>query len=142
MKIYTRTTDKKSTSLYGGSRISKASLQVETYGTLDELNSALGVAVAQMQNSKVKDQKYKSKVKSELERIQNDLFEIGAVLATPKDTKITKGQRIHKELPKYLKARVDELERRADKAMAMLQSWVKADDIVEVLAILTAPVRS
>ena len=39
-------------------------------------------------------------------------------------------------------ARVDELERRADKAMAMLQSWVKADDIVEVLAILTAPVRS
>lgn len=76
MKIYTRTGDKGTTSLFGGTRVSKSSLRVEAYGTVDELNSVIGVVIAESQN-------YNSKVKSELERIQYDLFDIGAGLASP-----------------------------------------------------------
>lgn len=74
VKIYTRTGDKGQTSLFGGKRVSKSSLRIEAIGTVDELNSALGVAVAQYQRSKIKDG---------LERIQNDLLDIGSVLASP-----------------------------------------------------------
>ena len=64
MKIYTRTGDKGETGLFGGTRISKASIRVETIGTVDELNSAIGLVVAQIQNSKGKSQKFKLKVKT------------------------------------------------------------------------------
>lgn len=107
VKIYTRTGDKGGTSLYGGKRVSKADLHVEAYGTVDELNSAIGVAIAEAQN-------YSAKVKRELENIQSDLFEVAAVLATPKDTQVSKGQKIQKELPHYLHKRVEELEQYID----------------------------
>lgn len=73
VKIYTKTGDKGETSLYGGKRVSKASLRVEAYGTVDELNSAIGVAIAERSN-----------IKKELIQIQSDLLEIGSVLASPK----------------------------------------------------------
>ena len=76
MKIYTRTGDKGQTSLVNGKRVSKASDRVDAYGTVDELNSVLGVVIAYLRASQ------KGLVK-ELENIQHDLFEIGAVLATP-----------------------------------------------------------
>ncbi|MBI2034716.1 MAG: cob(I)yrinic acid a,c-diamide adenosyltransferase [Candidatus Levybacteria bacterium] len=82
MKIYTRTGDKGQTSLFGGRRVSKSSLRVEAYGTVDELNSAIGVVIAESQKSKVKSQNYNLKVKSELEKIQNDLLTIGSMLAS------------------------------------------------------------
>ena len=66
MSVYTRFGDKGKTSLYGGKTVSKASLRVNTYGSLDELNSFLGVVI-----SVVKDRK----IKQELLRVQNDLFE-------------------------------------------------------------------
>lgn len=110
MKIYTRTGDKGETSLYGGARISKASLRVEAVGTGDELNSAIGVAIAQVSRSKYSV----SRIKKELTQIQSDLFEIGAVLATPKDTQLTKGMEIHRALPAYLKNRVEEMEQTID----------------------------
>ncbi len=81
LKIYTKTGDKGETSLFGGKRVSKSSLRIEAIGLVDELNSAIGVAIAEIQNSKFKIQNYKSKVKSELENIQQDLFEIGSLLA-------------------------------------------------------------
>lgn len=102
-KIYTRTGDKGETLLFGGMRVSKASARVEAYGTLDELNSAIGVVVTEIQN-------YKSKIKNELTQIQKDLFEIGAVLATPKEVQIEKGKKIQSELPLYLRKREKELE--------------------------------
>ena len=70
--IYTRKGDKGKTSLFDGKQVEKSDPQVESYGTIDELNSVLGVAVS---FSKV------SLIKKEIEQIQNDLLEIGSSLA-------------------------------------------------------------
>ncbi|MDO8583299.1 MAG: cob(I)yrinic acid a,c-diamide adenosyltransferase [bacterium] len=89
MAIYTRTGDKGKTSLFNGQRVLKSDLRVETYGTIDELNSALGVVLAEVQSSpprwagKFKIQSYSLKLKVELEKIQNDLLDIGSALANP-----------------------------------------------------------
>lgn len=80
MKIYTRTGDKGQTSLITGKRVSKASERVDTYGTVDELNSILGVVVANLNASQ------KEIIKA-LENIQHDLFAIGASLASPENSK-------------------------------------------------------
>ncbi len=77
MPIYTRTGDKGKTSLIDGTRVSKANARVETYGTIDELNSSIGVALAFLSPKKFKQ------LKKELEEIQHDLFEIGSALSTP-----------------------------------------------------------
>ena len=76
MPIYTRTGDKGETSLYGGKRVSKASQRVDTYGTVDELNSLIGVVVAHLRASQ-------RPIEILLERIQNDLLTIGSALASP-----------------------------------------------------------
>lgn len=79
MPIYTRTGDKGKTSLFDGTRVLKSHKRVETYGTIDELNSMVGVAIAE-----IKDRRLKSKdITEELEKIQHDLFDIGSTLATP-----------------------------------------------------------
>lgn len=82
-KIYTKTGDKGKTSLFDGTRVFKSDIRVDTYGTVDELNSMIGLIIAEIQNSKGKMQKHKAKVKSELENIQNDLLDIGSYLAYP-----------------------------------------------------------
>jgi cob(I)alamin adenosyltransferase len=76
-KVYTKTGDQGETSLVNGERVSKASLRVETYGAVDELNSFLGLARTKITGTEI--QKL-------LEQIQNDLFVLGADLATPSDT--------------------------------------------------------
>lgn len=76
MKIYTKTGDKGETSLYGGTRVSKAAARVESYGTLDELNAFIGLAKAEISDEKVLNQ---------LQRIQFDLFTVGSEAATPTD---------------------------------------------------------
>ena len=73
MKIYTKTGDQGTTSLFGGKRVSKAELRIETYGTVDELNSYLGV---------VRDQEVNKKRNDVLVEIQDRLFTIGSLLAT------------------------------------------------------------
>lgn len=74
MPIYTRTGDKGTTSLFDKTRVLKSSDRVETYGTIDELNSMLGAVRAHLKNGLVK---------KELEKIQHDLLEIGSSLANP-----------------------------------------------------------
>ena len=74
MKIYTRTGDKGTTSLFGGARVPKNDSRIEAYGTVDELSSQLGVARATWPASPMDH---------ELHRVQVDLFEIGAHLASP-----------------------------------------------------------
>lgn len=115
MKIYTRTGDKGETSLFGGKRVSKSDLRVEAYGTVDELNAVIGVVSAARQKSPLRQGfAGRAKIKNELRKIQSDLFEVAAVLATPKDTQVVKGQKIHKTLPQYLKRRVGEMEQAID----------------------------
>ncbi len=76
MPIYTRTGDKGKTSLFDGTRVLKSHKRVETYGTIDELNSIIGATVAHLKNNE-------KQLKVELEKIQNDLLDIGSALATP-----------------------------------------------------------
>ena len=78
MKIYTKTGDAGGTSLFAGGRVPKHHARVEAYGTIDELNSVLGVARAA---------KPSRQVDAWLEKAQNQLFHLGADLATPLDAK-------------------------------------------------------
>ncbi|MEO8399925.1 MAG: cob(I)yrinic acid a,c-diamide adenosyltransferase, partial [Ignavibacteriaceae bacterium] len=78
MKIYTKTGDKGETGLFGGGRVSKDSLRIEAYGTIDELNSYLGLAATD-----VKDES----IKRLLQKIQNQLFTVGSDLAAPQNDK-------------------------------------------------------
>jgi cob(I)alamin adenosyltransferase len=74
VKIYTRTGDKGETSLFGGSRIAKDDPRIEAYGTIDELNSVVGL---------VRAAGAPKAIEGELDRVQSDLFDIGAYLAAP-----------------------------------------------------------
>jgi len=73
MKIYTKTGDKGNTTLYDSTPISKGDLRVESYGTIDELNSAIGLAKAHIEETEVK---------AHLEHIQRKLFNVAGELAT------------------------------------------------------------
>lgn len=77
MRIYTRTGDNGETGLFGGSRVPKDHLRLQAYGTLDELNSVLGIL-----RSKVSERTLAGET---LLQIQKDLFGLGAILATPED---------------------------------------------------------
>lgn len=81
MKIYTRTGDTGTTALFGGKRVSKADLRIDTYGTVDELNSFIGL---------VRDQPVNEKRKQLLAGIQDRLFTMGAILATEPGNKKVK----------------------------------------------------
>ncbi len=74
MKIYTKTGDKGETSLFGGQRVPKDHLRTEAYGTVDELNSVLGI---------IRALNYDKQLDKILKALQNDLFIVGADLASP-----------------------------------------------------------
>lgn len=76
MKIYTKTGDSGETSLFGGKRLTKDDLRIEAYGTIDELNSFLGLLYDYM-----KSDLHKQRVKM----VQDRLFSVGAVLASDPD---------------------------------------------------------
>ena len=80
-KIYTRTGDNGSTGLTDGSRVLKHSSRPEAYGTVDELNSTLGLVYFHL-NDKDHSDEYKE-IKNLIKEIQNDLFDLGADLSTP-----------------------------------------------------------
>lgn len=99
MSIYTKFGDKGKTSLYGGKTVSKDDVRVEAYGSIDELNSFLGVIISELTD---KD------IASKLIQIQKDLFEIGTSLASLSKNKDS-------NLSKYLKARTHDFENEIDK---------------------------
>jgi cob(I)alamin adenosyltransferase len=74
MKIYTKTGDKGETGLFGGERVSKNNTRIEAYGTIDELNAFIGLAITELKSKEVR---------AILERIQNQLFVVGSDLAAP-----------------------------------------------------------
>ena len=86
MKLYTKTGDGGQTGLYGADRVSKAHPRVEAYGTVDELNSLLGLARAHNTRSHKPD----PGIEADLEYLQNALFDLGADLATRSDSPYSK----------------------------------------------------
>jgi cob(I)alamin adenosyltransferase len=75
MKIYTKFGDTGKTKLVGGSEVSKADLRLEAYGTIDELNSVLGLAQVAIKKQSLQN------LNTEISRIQNELFNVGSQLA-------------------------------------------------------------
>lgn len=98
MKIYTKTGDKGSTSLYNGSRVPKSDLRVETYGTVDELNTIIGLAIAH---------DVPKLIEEDLLIISKWLFNLGSDLATPLNSKVNI-ERIKLENIEYLEKKIDE----------------------------------
>lgn len=76
MKIYTKTGDKGTTALFGGTRVSKHHIRIDSYGTIDELNAWLGL---------IRDQEIDAGSQNILAIIQDKLFTVGAILATDPD---------------------------------------------------------
>ncbi len=108
-KIYTRGGDAGETSLVGGKRVAKHDARVEAYGTVDETNAAIGMARVHT----------KGEADDMLARAQDDLFDLGADLATPRDKDSGETLRIVQE-------QVDRLEREIDgmnEALSALESF-------------------
>ena len=104
MKIYTKSGDQGETSLFGGQRVSKTHARIDAYGTIDELNSALGI---------VRTCTMAQTLEPLLKRLQNELFVLGSDLATP----LEKNSRIHR----ITQAHVDQLEQDIDHLEASLK---------------------
>ncbi|MFD1735224.1 cob(I)yrinic acid a,c-diamide adenosyltransferase [Bacillus salitolerans] len=80
MKIYTKSGDKGTTSLVYGERVAKHDVRVEAYGTCDEANSLIGLAVSHLHDVSLKE---KDDIQQVFHKIQTTLFHVGAELATP-----------------------------------------------------------
>jgi len=97
-RIYTKTGDKGETALGDGTRLSKHSLRIQAFGTVDETNAAIGLARLHTE----------ADVDAMLARIQNDLFDLGADLCVPETAKRTEGRL------RIVDAQVERLEREID----------------------------
>lgn len=101
MKIYTKTGDDGSTSLFGGTRVQKNNIRINSYGTIDELNSVIGIAISGDINEEIK---------LELENVQNVLFQIGSELASPENVKSNIIKRTSEEDVKNLETLIDKFD--------------------------------
>ena len=105
MKIYTKTGDAGTTALFGGSRVHKHNIRIESYGTVDELNSNIGL---------IRSQEIDEHSKNILIQIQNKLFTIGSTLATdPKRAVLKSGKerlKIEKVNEEHIKLLEDEMD--------------------------------
>lgn len=100
-KIYTKTGDKGGTSLIGGVRVPKNHIRIESYGTVDELNSYIGM---------VSDMSQNEQIGGWLREIQDRLFTVGSVLATSPDKEVKmKLPDLHDEDVTWLEQRIDEM---------------------------------
>jgi cob(I)alamin adenosyltransferase len=108
-KIYTKTGDAGMTGLGTGERVSKNSLRISAYGTVDETNSAIGMVRAYLGSG------YPG-LDKKLERIQNDLFDLGADLCVP-----DRGEKLEYEPLRISDAQVERLEREIDEMNAELR---------------------
>jgi cob(I)alamin adenosyltransferase len=107
-KIYTRTGDRGETSLHGGDRVTKDDSRVTAYGSVDELNARLGVAMA------TEPEDFESEL---LQGVQRDLFKIGSRLASPNPEKVSRA--LHKAV--IPPERITDLESAIDRTEAELE---------------------
>jgi len=111
MKIYTKTGDEGTTSLFGGKRVSKADLRIDAYGTTDELNSWIGI---------LRDQPVNESRKEVLLVIQDRLFTIGSILAVEPGNTRVKVPALDEEDIQFLEKQIDQM----DAALPPLRSFV------------------
>ncbi|NHM06285.1 cob(I)yrinic acid a,c-diamide adenosyltransferase [Flavobacterium sp. CYK-4] len=105
MKVYTKTGDKGTTALFGGTRVPKDHIRIESYGTVDELNSHIGL---------IRDQDMNAHYKDILIEIQDRLFTIGAILATPPEKEVMKNGELRLQNLGLLESDIELLEREID----------------------------
>ena len=110
MKIYTKKGDTGETSLIGGKRVLKSSLRIDAYGTIDELNSYIGL---------IRDQKIDKKAIEQLLEIQDRLFTIGSLLASGSNSKMKLPQ-LHENDITFLETSIDNM----DEELAPMRSFV------------------
>ena len=101
MKIYTKTGDQGTTALFGGKRVSKADLRIDSYGTVDELNAYIGL---------LRDLDVNQKRKDFLIEIQDRLFTIGSILATEPGNNKVKIPALQEENIQVLEKEIDSME--------------------------------
>jgi|SRR5690625_50396 len=106
MRIYTRTGDKGTTALFGGTRVPKYHLRIETYGTIDELNAHIGM---------IRSQEIKKEDQEKLIEIQGHLFTLGSELATDPEKAIMRSGEERLKISKLREEQVEGLEKQIDK---------------------------
>ena len=109
-KIYTKTGDQGQTSLFGGRRVSKGHLRIDSYGTVDELNSYVGL---------VRDQLSEDTIRAVLKKIQDRLFTIGANLAADPEKDLPKPDLLASDI-ELLEAEMD----RMDETLPELRNFI------------------
>ena len=110
VKIYTKTGDSGTTSILGGKRLPKNDTRVEAYGTVDELNSLLGIILAE---------NLQAEVSKKVTRVQKELFVLGTDLSAPQDVEV--------KTPRITKAYVGRLEKeidRMEKSLPRLRNFI------------------
>lgn len=101
MKIYTKTGDTGTTSLFGGKRVLKSHYRIDAYGTVDELNAYLGL---------LRDQEVNQPIQETLIEIQNKLFTIGAILATEPGNEKVKVPQLQEQDVSFLEMAIDQID--------------------------------
>ncbi|MEE9364715.1 MAG: cob(I)yrinic acid a,c-diamide adenosyltransferase [Cellulophaga sp.] len=105
MKIYTKTGDKGTTALFGGTRVPKHHIRIDSYGTIDELNSWIGL---------IRDQEIDTNSKEILVNIQDKLFILGAILATDPEKMMLKNGKERLNISKIKEVNIELLENEMD----------------------------
>ncbi|MBE15295.1 MAG: cob(I)yrinic acid a,c-diamide adenosyltransferase [Dokdonia sp.] len=111
MKVYTKTGDQGTTALFGGTRVPKHHIRIDSYGTVDELNSHIGL---------IRDQQIDPRSEEILLHIQDRLFTVGAVLATDPDKATLKSGKDRLNIPRVDEEDVVLLENEMDRMDAEL----------------------
>ena len=106
MKIYTKTGDKGTTALFGGTRVPKYHIRIDSYGTVDELNSHIGL---------IRDQEIDVRSKEILIHIQDRLFTLGSMLATDPEKAMLKSGKERLNIPKINEENIERLETEIDR---------------------------
>lgn len=115
MRIYTRTGDQGETGLFGGQRVLKSHPRVNAYGEVDELDAHLGICVTLCEDADLK---------ADLERIQGDLFVVGADLATPQEEGDRVGRKAIPRVTEGMAAALETLIDRYEEGVPSLRNFI------------------